>query len=478
MEVASTWGSRLLEQMRHRGDGMWRVTWRLAAQTVALLLIMLLILEVVVYVITQQSLLSSLEGTLKARSNVPPDFISATYNVPPQSTGGVSSLPGGQRQGQDGDVPHGGPGGPHGPNPDQAPSDVNSVFFDREMHIVHHDGGLGSVLLDLDDVEEAMRTNAADCCSVRRYRDQTYLVYTAPLSANGHVVGAVQNSISESQYQKTMETLLHALIAVALLGLLISSGISAVMVRRALDPIRAAVQRQREFVADAAHELRTPLAIMRTVGEVGLDAPSVDDLQVTVAQMLGQNQHLTRLVEDLSLLARTDTGVVAIERSQVDLSELVLATSTELGYLADEQGVTLHSDIQRGIRLAGDGGRLRQLLLILLDNALKYTPSGGTVQVQLSAHGSRAVLRVRDSGSGIDPAHLPHIFNRFYRADAARSSEGTGLGLAIAKWIVDAHGATIEARNAQGGGAVFTVTLPMGRVTGRAPVPESGTSVA
>jgi signal transduction histidine kinase len=306
---------------------------------------------------------------------------------------------------------------------------------------------------------------------VHSYKGTNYLVYTAPLFSGGKVVGAVQTSISENQFESSMSAIRRSLLLVALLGLLVSAGISAFLVRRALEPIRVAVQRQRDFVADAAHELRTPLAIMRTVGEVGMASPSTEDLQATVAQMLSENQHLTRLVEDLSLLARTDTDTVAIDRRPVDLSSLVADTTEELRFLAEEQGVALDTDLQGDVQVTGDTLRLRQLLLILLDNSLKHTPPGGTVNVQLGAHGSRARLQVTDSGKGIDPEDLARIFDRFYRADESRTGEGSGLGLAIAKWIVDAHGGHIQAGNAPPMGAVFTVTLPVTRASVPVAVP-------
>jgi signal transduction histidine kinase len=276
-------------------------------------------------------------------------------------------------------------------------------------------------------------------------------------------VGAAQSSISEHQYLETRHTLLQALLLVALLGLLISGGISIVLVRRALQPIRVAIQRQRDFVADAAHELRTPLAIMRTVGEVGMADPAPEELQATIAQMLGENQHLTRLVEDLSLLARTDTGAISLERRPLDLSALVSETTAELEPVAEAQGVKLEAEVQERIRGMGDVLRLRQLLLILLDNALKHTPRGGQVVVRLGQQGERARLQVIDSGAGIEAGDLPRIFDRFYRADRARTGEGSGLGLAIGKWITEAHGGQIGAGNGSPHGAIFTVTLPIAR---------------
>jgi signal transduction histidine kinase len=310
-----------------------------------------------------------------------------------------------------------------------------------------------------------VETGEPQCCSVHQYDGQDYLVYSAPLLVRGQIIGAVQTSISERQYEQMMDRLVRALIIAALLGIIASGAVSVVLVGRALRPIRTAMQRQRDFVADAAHELRTPLAIQRTVAETGMAEPAVEELEATVAQMLGENRHLTRLVEDLSLLARTDTGAVAIERVPTNISTLVDQTAEEIGYLAADRGISLDASVQPGVTVTGDILRLRQLLLILLDNALKHTPEGGTVSVHLGTQGGRAHLNVADSGMGISPADLPRIFDRFYRADQARTGEGTGLGLAIAQWIVEAHGGQITAGNVTPHGAVFSVTLPLDRTS-------------
>jgi signal transduction histidine kinase len=347
--------------------------------------------------------------------------------------------------------------------PVQGPSDASTVYVNRDLLIIDHDGNLGSHLLSEADIERAMQSRSAYCCSSHTYRHQTYLVYSAPLIVHGDVRGAVQISISEHQLQQAMNGLLQSLLVVGLLGIIGSGAISVALAGRALQPIRLAMQRQRDFVADAAHELRTPLAIQRTVAEVELPEPTVEDLQSTVAQMLGENRHLTRLVEDLSLLARADTDAIGIERQPVDLSSLLARTSEEIGYLANDRGVALKADVQGSVTVIGDVVRLRQLILILLDNAMKHTPVGGTIAVSLSTEGNRAVVRVADTGAGIAPADLPRVFDRFYRSDQARVGEGTGLGLAIAQWIVGAHGGHISAGNAVPNGAIFTVTLPQAR---------------
>jgi signal transduction histidine kinase len=222
-----------------------------------------------------------------------------------------------------------------------------------------------------------------------------------------------------------------------------------------------ALNQQRDFVSGAAHELRTPLAIMRTVGEIRLKDAVSEDEQTALIQMLAQASHLTQLVDDLSLLARGDSQAVPIEKSPVDLAALIADTADDVGPLAEEQGVRLITGTQEGVRIAGDVLRLRQLLIILLDNALKHTPPGKEIRVRLQVDGGHARLQVMDSGMGIDPVDLPRIFDRFYRGDEARTGEGSGLGLSIAKWIVEAHGGQIHAGNLHEGGAVFTVTLPL-----------------
>jgi signal transduction histidine kinase len=227
-----------------------------------------------------------------------------------------------------------------------------------------------------------------------------------------------------------------------------------------LQPIRLSLQRQRDFVADAAHELRTPLTIMRGAAELGLTTSSPLEQQAALEQTLVQTGHLTRLVEDLSLLARSDSGAVSVERAPVDLDHLVAETVEGVDILAEDRGVHLVRDVRGQARVLGDAVRLRQLLMILLDNALKHTPEGGTITVGVTSQGHRAQLQVRDTGSGIDPKDLPHLFDRFYRADKARSGDGTGLGLSIARWIAEVHGGQITAANGEQG-ATFTVTLPL-----------------
>ena len=243
-------------------------------------------------------------------------------------------------------------------------------------------------------------------------------------------------------------------------GLVAAAGITGLVVRRALLPIRAALRHQRDFVADAAHELRAPLTILRTAAELWLEPGTVEDQEDAVEQVLVQSNHLARLVDDLSLLARVDSGAVSVAHDRIDFGRLVAGVVDGVALLAEDRDVHVRLAVEE-VQVRGDASRLRQLLLILLDNALKHTPPHGSIDVQVARQGGHARLQVRDTGPGIDPRDLPHLFDRVYRADRARSGEGTGLGLAIGRWIAVAHGGSIRAANAPGGGALFTVVLPL-----------------
>lgn len=417
-------------------DSLRRVAVRMTAQTVALLLVMLLALEVIVYVRFDHDLRNSLETSLHQHPPPPPEL----------------THPGEDRFRGHHDVFRG---------PNQG--EISVAWVNPAGHIVGGFGQLGTALLDPAAARASLRSGRPICCYDRTHSGQKYLVLTDPVWDHGRLRGVGQVSISEYQNQNALHQLTQVLLVTTLFGLLASGAISAVLTRRSLQPIRLALQRQRDFVADAAHELRTPLAIMRTVGEVGMVNESAEEQQATIEQMLVENRHLTRLVDDLSLLARADSHAIAIDRALVDLSSLVSDTTAELRPLAEEQGVRLTADMEGNAWVLGDLVRLRQLLLILLDNALKHTPRGGTVDVRVGSRSGRAQLQVADSGPGILPADLPHIFDRFYRADQSRTGEGSGLGLSIGRWIVEAHGGQIRAANSSEHGAVFTVSLPLAR---------------
>jgi heavy metal sensor kinase len=218
----------------------------------------------------------------------------------------------------------------------------------------------------------------------------------------------------------------------------------------------------RRFTADASHELRTPLTVLRTEVEVALSRPtSAAGVQQLLGNILEELVRMSRLTDQLLTLSRRDAGVDHFTLAPVDLCVLVSGVVEALRPLAESRCVELRLD-GSPVQVAGDEGRLRQVFINLLDNALKYTPVGGTVTVGVRRVDQSGVVTVADTGIGIAPEHLPHVFDRFYRVDKARTRAegGTGLGLSIAQSIVLAHGGRIEMTSEVGRGTVGTVVLP------------------
>lgn len=232
-----------------------------------------------------------------------------------------------------------------------------------------------------------------------------------------------------------------------------------------LEHLEEAFVAQRRFVADASHELRTPLTSMRINVDIlrkQADGRSTDEAE-TLDDIASELERLSRLVSGLLDLARADAGQ-HLERRSADLRSIVGEACDQALVLA--RGVTLRVVESGPMEILGSPDHLKQLLLILLDNALKYTPQGGTITVGLTAADGWVQLRVADTGIGIAPEDLPHVFERFYRANSARRKPGTGLGLAIAQWIATEHGGRITVESIPGGGSIFTVWLPTtGRVS-------------
>jgi len=222
----------------------------------------------------------------------------------------------------------------------------------------------------------------------------------------------------------------------------------------------------RRFTADASHELKTPLMVLRAGVERGLTHPKTPpEVLQALDETLAQINQMTEMVDNLLTLARADEGRAPLAVEEADLRELVADVSETAGMLGESAEVRVTTDIPAGpVRLAVDRHRIRELLLNLVTNAIKYTPAGGTVGLSLSEAADAVTLGVSDSGIGIAPGDLPHIFDRFWRADPARSRTGeragTGLGLAITKWIAEAHGGTITVQSRPGRGTLFTVRLP------------------
>jgi heavy metal sensor kinase len=235
-----------------------------------------------------------------------------------------------------------------------------------------------------------------------------------------------------------------------------------------LDRLADHLARQRDFVANAAHELRSPLAAMRTSLEVALEHDrSPEEYRELLADVVEESTALGKLVNQLLLLAEGDSGLLRAEGGSARLDRLAARSVEMFQGIAEQGGVELRADELGPAAVQGDEAHLRQVVHNLIDNALKFTPPGGRVRVAVTARpgSGRAVLRVSDSGVGIPPEDLPHVFERFYRADKSRSREqpsgGTGLGLSICQAIVTAYGGHLSVESKPGQGTAVTAALPL-----------------
>lgn len=260
---------------------------------------------------------------------------------------------------------------------------------------------------------------------------------------------------------------LRALITILLVMLGVSAGASVLLglwvAGRALVPIRLAWERQRRFVADASHEMRTPLMAAQARTELLLDRPNatVEEVSPKLLGLFAELRRLSRLVEDLLALSRADSGEQQSDRRDVSIDRIVRDVAEQVEPLCAMRNISLevHGDAPFVRRV--DESRFRQLLLILLDNAIQYNVEGGRIDVTHEPLDKRWRLRVKDTGVGIAPEALPHVFDRFYRGDPTRArTDGFGLGLAIAEWIAHLHGAAIHVHSARGAGTEFTVIFP------------------
>ncbi|MEO7218285.1 MAG: HAMP domain-containing sensor histidine kinase [Gemmatimonadaceae bacterium] len=222
----------------------------------------------------------------------------------------------------------------------------------------------------------------------------------------------------------------------------------------------------RRFTADASHELKTPLAVLRADVERAMSATTrKDDRLVALEEALHETTRMADLVESLLTLARADEGRFDLYRERVDLTALTQEVYETAVILGEGAGVTVNLPFTAEVSIGGDRTRLRQLFLNLVTNAIKYTARGGRVDLGLGRHPDNVTFAVRDTGAGIAAADVPHIFERFWRADRARSRTaergGFGLGLAISQWIAQAHGGSLTVQSRLGKGSLFTLTLPL-----------------
>jgi two-component system, OmpR family, sensor histidine kinase CiaH len=414
-----------------------RIRWRLVGWTMLILGLILVLLGTTVYVALSRSLLDEVDRNLTTSSQ---QALPALL--------GPSDQPGRPN----GRVPLGGRDGYRG-----------GVFY------LHLDPS-GQVLANPQQVSitgvtwPAAAADRAPTLATINLNDEPtrVLVLRAP-DADLLIIGQ-----SLQPEQTALHFLLLVLVAGGGLGLLMVLGGAWFLAGRALVPIQQAFQRQQEFVADASHELRTPLTVLRSATDLlnkdrteplERNGELFDDVRAEIARV-------QKLTLDLLTLARSDSGELELMTAPVELATLVGDVVRRTTPLAQARAVDLGLNCEGTTPMVeADPERLQQVLLILLDNAIKHTPAGGRVDVRVSHQGSlHALIQVEDTGAGIAEEHLPRIFDRFYRADKARSDGGTGLGLAIAKMLVEAHDGHLALTSRPNVGTQVTVSLPLAAV--------------
>lgn len=289
-----------------------------------------------------------------------------------------------------------------------------------------------------------------------------------------NVVGWIIVEGSLDSVEQQVQRLLLQLVLGSAALLLLSIGGGWLLAGQAIRPIRIALEQQRHFIDDAAHQIGTPLTIIQARAELALQTDMEDEktviltsgrhvLRNSLLEVIDETQRLQRLASELLTLARLDRGQLDIKQELLGLNEVLDEVYQQIRPLAITRGLEVRLEQPPEIvTVRGDFERLCELILILADNALKYTPQGGKVTLTLSTSGTQAQVQVHDTGTGIAPEDLPHIFERFYRARTGKAANmrGSGLGLAIAERLVQAHHGSLKAESTVGQGTTMTVILP------------------
>ncbi|MEF3274710.1 MAG: PepSY domain-containing protein [Chloroflexus sp.] len=344
-------------------------------------------------------------------------------------------------------------------------SELASIFvlpLDQQGHILFNPNPANlPILVDREALDAALR-HGSDLRTIttrdgQRVRLLTYRL-TRPDGPAALQLGRVQ-----TDQALVLSQFLFSLLGFGILGAGVIGAASWWLAGRALRPAEEAWARQLRFISSASHELRAPLTLIRASAEVALRNAEDEDQRALLSDVLSESDHMRRLVDDLLTLSRLDSGALPLHRQPIVLTDFLADIQRQVARLSNEGRIQIVRGPVSGTVLA-DPDRLRQVLLILIDNALRYTPANGMITLAAESVGKQIRISVRDTGCGIAPEHLPHIFERFYRADPARNRSDNnthaGLGLSIAKGLIEAHGGTIGVESTINVGTTVWLTLP------------------
>lgn len=277
---------------------------------------------------------------------------------------------------------------------------------------------------------------------------------------NGKTIQIVRDITAE---EEMLNTLFLILVIGCSIGSLCAIGIGFFLAGRALVPIQNSWEKQQQFVSDASHELRTPLAVIQSKTDVLFQSPSatIEEKAMDISTISKECRRLSKLVSNLLLLARSDSNQIEMDKKIFGLDKLLEEIVEPYKEIASYQEKAMILKVERDISFMGDRERIHQMMVILLDNAMKYTNEGGHIQIDCTQTSGSIRIQVKDDGIGVKEDDIPKLFDRFYQGDKARStSEGAGLGLSIANWIVEKHYGKISVESKWGEGTCFEVILP------------------
>lgn len=351
-------------------------------------------------------------------------------------------------------------------------SDLFAFWLDRRGQVIRNTRQIAVAGLPEREAARAA-LGGQETLATRNVGGVSVRLLTVPAFHDGRIVGAVQVGKPLDAGQQELAQLTTILLLTGLAGLVLSALGSLFLADRAMRPIREAFERQRRFIADASHELRTPVAVLRARAEVLHREGTATTDHAQQLELLGRDaEDLSTLLDELLDLARLDAGQIELPLEPVAVADVAEELVAQLTPLARMRGVQLHA-VVKPVWGQANLGRLRQVVRALIDNALKHTPAAGSVEVSVDAPGGSARLRVVDTGPGIAPEDLPKVTDRFYRADEARTrsgngrASGAGLGLAIAAELVRLMHGRLTIESAPGRGTVATVLLQPARGSGR-----------
>jgi two-component system sensor histidine kinase CiaH len=315
------------------------------------------------------------------------------------------------------------------------------------------------IFSDNERLIQPQKLNTLQDVEVENYSFR-YIAFKANTAIGKITVQVIRNTNSEKEL---LNRLLLIMVIGCLLGIICAVASGFFLAGRALVPIKNSWQKQQQFVSDASHELRTPLAVIQAKTDLLFRAPSatIQEKIMDISAISTESRRLSKLVANLLTLARSDSDQIEMKKQSFQLDGLLKEIIQHYEEIVTYQGKTLKLDAPEPVKFYADKERIHQLIVILLDNAMKYTNDGGEILLSCHQTHSSIILQVKDNGIGIPEEDIPKIFDRFFQSDKSRTStEGTGLGLSIAKWIIEKHHGKTKVESTLGKGTTFEIIFP------------------